>query len=340
MGDEVKSAKDPRLEWLEKWVELKLTVKPNVFKKMLNGETGTFLSNFLSNPDVRRLFVWGKDKDNKELVCGDMPPAVLRRRAVYFVTLERSAITAENINSLVMPGDLLPNALGQMHRLCEAAYLPLLSNPENVGNMPTLVMGELVDGLTRMSAVVYMTLGQAQGRTLLPLPPADAAAPERTARDKERVRSFETAVVTWTRQIKAALKSDPEGVGSDKPGATVRRTSLTLTLTLTPAPPYRLPSRLTSPVTAPRPTPIALATLPRGPIPRSSHHAHCLPPSPFRCLPGAIVWADARDGLLVRPRRQPVVDWAAAALATLSQADARARVVEFKLPVRSLAARG
>ena len=75
----------------------------------------------------------------------------------------------------------------------ESAYLPLLGNPANQQGWPAQVVSELVDGLTRLCALVYVTLGQAQGRTLLPLPPEPTAAERRAseaalARDKEKVR--------------------------------------------------------------------------------------------------------------------------------------------------------
>ena len=207
---------DPRLEFLESWVALKLNVKPEKFAKLLlSSETAAPINHFLSNPDCRRLFVQGKDKDNKELLCGDLPPLALKRRAVYFTKLERQALTADNMGALVAPGDLLPDALTQLHTLCEAVYLPLLAQPGNSPGWPAPIVSEMADGLTRLSALVYVTLGQSQGRTLLPLPSEHSQAERRAseshlARDKDKVHAFEQAVVTWTRQIKGVLKGDPE----------------------------------------------------------------------------------------------------------------------------------
>ena len=208
---------DLRLAFLESWVLLKLgnskDARHNPFKKLVATDGGASIQHFLTNPDCRRLFIHGKDKENKELLCGDLPPTPLKKRAIYFVKLERQALTADNISSLVVPGDLLPESLTQLHTLMEAAYLPLVSHGES--QVPAGVVSELVDGLTRLSALIYVTLGQTQGRTLLPLPPETSAEQRRAsetqlARDKERVHGFESAVVTWTRQIKATLKGDPE----------------------------------------------------------------------------------------------------------------------------------
>lgn len=219
------AAVDGRLEWLQGWVALKLSVKPDKFKKLAaSADAAAPIHHFLSNPDCRRLVVLGKDKDNKELTCAELPPPTgLKRRAVYFLKLERQALTAETMDTLVAPGDLLPDTLSQLHTLCETAYLPLLSNGDNSPGWPPQLVSDLTEGLTRLSALVYVTLGQAQGRTLLPLPPETSAAERRMverdlARDKERVHSFEAAVVTWTRQIKVRAPTARSYGGSPATG--------------------------------------------------------------------------------------------------------------------------
>ena len=245
-GDE--GGEDLRLAFLESWITLKLPsgkdTKGTAFKKLLATEAAAPIQHFLSNPDCRRLFISGKvrallfrgiyyffaltrsicatqDKENKELVCGDLPPAPLKKKAIYFVKLERQPLTAENVASLVMPGDLLPEMLAQMHTMMDGAYLPLMANGENQQGWPPQVVGDLVDGLSRLTSLVYVTLGQTTGKTLLPLPPETAAVKKmqdrQLALDKERVHGYEAAVVSWTRQIKATLKGDPEA-GTERNG--------------------------------------------------------------------------------------------------------------------------
>ena len=57
-----------------------------------------------------------------------------------------------------------------------------------------------------------MTIGHTKGETLLPLPPLELPSADKASRDKERVHVLETAVVTWTKQIKNVLKLDPEHI--------------------------------------------------------------------------------------------------------------------------------
>ena len=129
-------------------------------------------------------------------------------------TLERAPLTAANIEALVVPGDLGPDTLGQLYRTCQEVYLPLMSNAENQHGWPDVVTRELLDGFQRAVAGIYVTIGQVQGKTLLPLPPTSSVevAVDNKKVDKERVHVLETAAVTWSRQIKAVLKTEPEQV--------------------------------------------------------------------------------------------------------------------------------
>lgn len=65
-------------------------------------------------------------------------------------------------------------------------------------------------GCGARARAVYVTMGQTKGATLLPLPPTERAPDGGGGGDKERIHTLESAVVTWTRQIKNVLKTDPE----------------------------------------------------------------------------------------------------------------------------------
>jgi dynein heavy chain len=57
---------------------------------------------------------------------------------------------------------------------------------------------------------VNATLGQLKGQTLLPLPAADTQQQDQAAKDKAKIHILESAVMTWTKQIKSVLKADPD----------------------------------------------------------------------------------------------------------------------------------
>ena len=59
----------------------------------------------------------------------------------------------------------------------------------------------------------------------MPLPPdwavsknttASSGAPEGPADSKDAIHALESAIITWTKQIKAVLKEDPEGLSTDE----------------------------------------------------------------------------------------------------------------------------
>ncbi len=88
--------------------------------------------------------------------------------------------------------------------------MPVLNNPLNQQGWSDLVSKDLLDKLHFFLSNVQVTIGQIRGRTMLPLPPTDITSSERTT-SKDKAHILETAIITWTKQIKSVLKQDPEG---------------------------------------------------------------------------------------------------------------------------------
>lgn len=108
-------------------------------------------------------------------------------------------------------GDLGDIPLEQLSAVAQEVFLPLLSNPRNQDGWPEVVTKEVLENMHKFIANVYVTIGQTKGKTLLPLPPADGPETgDKTMRDKDRIHVLESAVVTWTRQIKNVLKIEPD----------------------------------------------------------------------------------------------------------------------------------
>ncbi len=63
---------------------------------------------------------------------------------------------------------------------------------------------------------VLVTIGQMKGQTQLPLPPQStmpqAQGSEFSLKDQDKIHILESAIVTWTKQIKNVLKADPDTV--------------------------------------------------------------------------------------------------------------------------------
>jgi dynein heavy chain len=52
-----------------------------------------------------------------------------------------------------------------------------------------------------------------KGQTLLPLPPSSTVpqpTQEPSLKDQDKIHILESAIVTWTKQIKNVLKADPD----------------------------------------------------------------------------------------------------------------------------------
>ena len=85
----------------------------------------------------------------------------------------------------------------------QEVYYPLLTNPRNQEGWPEVITKEVQESLHKFLAQVYITIGNTQGKTFLPLPPNHGAALiDNTGRDKDRIHMLESAVVMWTKQIK------------------------------------------------------------------------------------------------------------------------------------------
>ena len=94
---------DPRHKYLEDRVCTAFGFKAGgkmatSFKKLMASEdTNRYLVEFINTPEVSRVFV---SEGPKELVCFDTPPANQKKKMIYFLKLQKVALTAENIQEV------------------------------------------------------------------------------------------------------------------------------------------------------------------------------------------------------------------------------------------------
>ena len=149
--------------------------------------------------------------DGKELVATQVPPAKFKKKTCYFLKVKQVPLTNENIATEVATGDFGQQPLEHFNAVSQEVFLQILSNPLNQHGWPEVVTKEVTENLHKFIANMYMTIGQTKGKTLLPLPSGgDLGEGDKQTRDKDRIHVLESAVVTWTRQIKNVLKADPE----------------------------------------------------------------------------------------------------------------------------------
>jgi len=209
---------DRRLDWLRNRVALTLKIKPERFDELCEDEDGGKISivDFLdsSNKEAQCLFVWDDGKKLKSGKCERF-----KKKSVYFIKMEEAKVDAtKEMEKQVICGDFSAMPLEQLLVVAQEVYLPLIANPANQEGWPDVISKDVIENYHKFLAQLFVTIGLTKGKTLLPLPPSDDD--KGSTMEKERVHSLESAVVTWTRQIKNVLKTDPENLlkANEHPG--------------------------------------------------------------------------------------------------------------------------
>ena len=217
-GDEDRalSASDAAIEsslaWFRGRVQSMLRLRSDRVEDLVvkNPSTKRIFLNFIQEPARRRLLVWpGKDD---ELHAGFDMPSEGRKKAIYFIKQRNFKVEEDGNLTGLMMGDLPCDVLEHLSTVSHEVLYPVLmagraKNPDSINK-------EISDVFHRFLSQVYLTVGQTQGKTLLPLPPRDPNQREGTESrmatvDKERVQVLESCVVTWTQQIKNVLRQEP-----------------------------------------------------------------------------------------------------------------------------------
>ena len=120
-------------------------------------------------------------------------------------------------------GECSSGVLEHAEQVAMTVLAPLLAVSK--GDASDLVQKEVDEGLSAFVANVQIMQGHARGTTALPLPPdwavskntqASSGQPEGPSDAKDAIHALESAIITWTKQIKAVLKEDPEGLSTDE----------------------------------------------------------------------------------------------------------------------------
>jgi dynein heavy chain len=96
-----------------------------------------------------------------------------------------------------------------LYQLCNEIYVPILHNPANQQGWTELISKDLMEKLNNFVAQIYLTIGQIKGRTMLPLPPTKIMK-STTISDKDKAHIFESSIITWSKQIRKVLETEPE----------------------------------------------------------------------------------------------------------------------------------
>lgn len=166
---------------------------------------------FISDPEHKRLIVHRQSDGDEKIVITFTIPRSSGRRSIFFLKQRTFAVEEDGTLSGLLIGDIPNDLLENMSTLAHEVLYPVLM----AGQVKdTLVMSkDITEVFHRFMSQVYLTVGQTQGKTLLPLPPNEPkweeSAEQRNVKDKERMHVLESCVVTWTQQIKNVFRLEP-----------------------------------------------------------------------------------------------------------------------------------
>eukprot|EP00759_Apiculatamorpha_spiralis_P055577 PhF_6_TR7845/c0_g1_i1/m.11422/K10408/DNAH; dynein heavy chain, axonemal len=218
---------DKRVKWMEERIRVVLQMKAGDTKKFTDKEENrTQMLEFFDNIDARRIFIWMLPKTN-ELVARLEPPEEFNRKVIYFLKVAREKIQDEKLlTTRILQGDMIPNTLEALDNLSRNVYFPVVARgKDSLKSVSEVVQPEFLDRTNHILAELLITLGLREGRTQLPLPPIKLPSKvDEPPKDKDLLYQLETSIVSWTQQIKAAMKRNPEEMleeakrGAEHPG--------------------------------------------------------------------------------------------------------------------------
>eukprot|EP00960_Hanusia_phi_P039486 753915-Hanusia_phi.AAC.17 len=200
---------DPRIDFISEKTSTLLPCKLEIAQRIKDDEKGVkLLNSFFDDPSDKLLWIYLQSKD--QCVVTAAPPQNFKTKAIYLLK-NNGSVSKENFLQDLSFCEFVGQPLEQFLAISQEVYFPLLTNPRNQEGWPEVITKEVTESIHRFLAQTYITIGNTQGKTLLPLPPNHGAAlMDAAGRDKDRIHVLESAVVMWTKQIKNILKMDPE----------------------------------------------------------------------------------------------------------------------------------
>ncbi|KAJ9585775.1 hypothetical protein L9F63_002412, partial [Diploptera punctata] len=202
---EPSSAPDPRIQYLGRYVQKTLRLKPEKWNRLLAfEEQKAAVLDFLNKPEPLILIVL--QNNAAQLQAFNSFPVSLKSKGVYFIKRQRGPIPKENISHHIILGDMAVKPIEQLAALVDEVFVPLLSNPANHKMWPPIVAQDILKHVHSLKSTVYQVKGQVSGQTVLPMP----VGVERV-HDAERKlieSAIEGVVIKWATQINDVLTEE------------------------------------------------------------------------------------------------------------------------------------
>ena len=139
----------------------------------------------------------------KEIKAGSVP-----KKCWLFMNQPPSKLNEENIPNLVHM-EIGSDPLNFIYALSNEVFVPVLQNKDNQEGWTELISKDLMEKLNSFNANMYLTIGQKNGKTLLPLPPKKILESD-SMYEKDKADIFNNSIITWMKQIRKVLETEPE----------------------------------------------------------------------------------------------------------------------------------
>uniref|UniRef100_W5L8L0 Dynein axonemal heavy chain 17 n=1 Tax=Astyanax mexicanus TaxID=7994 RepID=W5L8L0_ASTMX len=203
---------DQRLHFLQERVLKTLRLKPDRWQKCLAvEEQKQVIQDFLDKSDHTTLVI-------SLTAAGQLIPAVdfavsQKNKAVYFIKRGQTSLTPDSVKTNVYFGTMcgppleqLPAFVEEVTLIFDLTYASILCNTKNHFHWPCVVSEDLMRHAHVLRTSVSVVVGQAKGKTVLPLPPGSERIEHLV--DKSIIHSIESMVIDWSHQIHGVLKRD------------------------------------------------------------------------------------------------------------------------------------
>ncbi|XP_071447818.1 dynein beta chain, ciliary [Hetaerina americana] len=188
MAGDVEVFSDSRLDMIGAYVQKTLKLKPEKW------------SRFVANEDSRAVVTGFLDRTGPDI------------ERVLVITLN------DNIRKTVAFGDMAARPIEELASLVDEVLVPLLSNPGNHKDWPSVVGRDIKKHVHSLKSTVYQVKGQVCGQTVLPLPVGvervHAVHDTLLESGGEEVdlyfkSAIEGVVIKWATQINDVLSEEP-----------------------------------------------------------------------------------------------------------------------------------
>jgi len=198
---------DERIGYLEQRICFSLKLKSDkVTPQLQRDDNKKTLTDFLETPETMKLYVILDAKD-EILLATAFPPGDLKKKSVYFIKGKSIGITNDNISKVLTMGEFSSNPLKNLNTLLQSIYIPMTAGQGYIDGMPANFQKDVMQPVEQFTGSLYVTLGQTEGKTLLPVPTTSG---DTKTSGRDQIHVLESAVVTWSRQIRDCLAKEPK----------------------------------------------------------------------------------------------------------------------------------